>query len=156
MDSRKKKKHHWLTFIKSTEYRLLFFSMLDQFCSIDFIQRDWNHSLLGIDTIKVNQNTRRKDKCEMGKWGREVGKGKSFTLKQREERKDNVCQTVYHLIWGKSVCCFVYMRESHLSANLSSQYENFMSRVWRLRKVLLSRGTSMFEGWGMGSQMSTR
>lgn len=42
------------------------------------------------------------------------------------------------------------------NAHLSSQYVNFMSIVWRLRKVLVSRGTSMFEGWGMGSQIKTR
>ncbi|KAL0177516.1 hypothetical protein M9458_026410, partial [Cirrhinus mrigala] len=30
-----------------------------------------------------------------------------------------------------------------------------MSMLWRLRKVLLSRGVSMFDGWAMGSHIMT-
>lgn len=41
-----------------------------------------------------------------------------------------------------SYACDVIQRVTHLS----SQYVNFMSIVWRLRNVLVSRGTSMLDG----------
>lgn len=68
--------------------------------------------------------------------------------------KERFSQEAYEAIHVKLLKHIIFSHRGN--AHLSSQYVNFMSIVWRLRKVLVSRGTSMFEGWGMGSQIKTR
>lgn len=57
--------------------------------------------------------------------------------------------------WFKRRSCRILQHLIRITY-LSSQYVNFMSIVWRLRKVLVSRGNSMLAGWGMGSQIRTK
>lgn len=68
--------------------------------------------------------------------------------------KEKFSREAYEAIHVKLLKHIIFPQRGN--AHLSSQYVNFMSIVWRLRKVLVSRGTSMFEGWGMGSQIKTR